>query len=611
MKKKNPKWVSDLADIMDSPRKEVRQRVRSIIQSETFQNPARETNDEYRESIWDLLKIIADEGIGKIGIPKELGGEGNRNAFLTAFETISEGDFSLLIKFGVQFGLFGGSIQNLGTKYHHEKYLCDAMEAKLPGCFAMTEGNHGSNVADLETTITYQSENDTYIVNTPNEEAGKDYIGNAAVHAKMASVFGQLVVEGKTHGVHCVLVPIRDAEGKTLNGIRIEDDGPKMGLNGVDNGRLWFSEVEVPRENLLNRFGGVDESGHYVSEIESESRRFFTMLGTLVGGRVSIGSGALTAAKRALKIAIDHALERRQFGEEGKAESLIIDYRLHQMRLIPRLAKTYAIHFALRALTERYGHTDTVQEGRTFEREAAALKALATWHATETIQVCREACGGAGYLSEMGFTDLKGDIDIFATFEGDNTVLQLLVARESMKDFGRQLKSAGPVAAAVEIAVSQWKRYQLSLALLFSRGDISTMTLMDLLKRREQQLLIDTANRIRKRMKKEGLTTTVAFNEEGPLLAEFASAHSDLIVYERFREALSVVNNQKVRVKLESLLELYGLSVIEENKAWFLSNGFMPVWLCNSLQSMISVRVGDLRKDIGKYVDALNPWTLD
>ncbi|MDF1756041.1 MAG: acyl-CoA dehydrogenase family protein [Verrucomicrobiales bacterium] len=610
MKKKYPKWVTELASIMDSPHKDVRERVRKVIQTEPFQNPPRETLDSYRESIWELLKIIADNDIGKIGIPEEYGGENDRNAFLAAFETIAESDISLLIKFGVQMGLFGGSIQNLGTEYHHKKYLRDAMEAKLPGCFAMTEGNHGSNVAGLETTITYHPESDTYIVNTPNEEAGKEYIGNAAVHARMASVFGQLIVEGKSRGVHCILVPVRDDQGKALAGVRIEDDGPKMGLNGVDNGRFWFDNVAVPRENLLNRFGGVDENGEYISEIESESRRFFTMLGTLVGGRVSIGSSALVAAKRALKIAVEHGLKRRQFGEEGKPETILMDYRLHQMRLIPRLAKTYALHFSLRELSEQYNKAETVEEGRIYERDAAALKAAATWHATETIQVCREACGGAGYITKKGFTDLKADTDIFTTFEGDNTVLQLLVARESLKDFGRQLKSVGPVTAGVEITFTQLKRYQLSLALLFSRGEISTTTLLALLKRREQQVLIDTGKRIRRRIKKDGLTSSAAFTEEGPQLAVFANAHTESLIFERFREALSVVNNQKVRSKLEALLELYGLTVLEEDRAWFLSSGLMPVWLCNSLQEMISQRVGLIRKDVNHLVTALNPGEM-
>ena len=92
--------------------------------------------------------------------------------------------------------------------------------------------------------------------------------------------------------MHALLVPIRDDDGTPLPGVTIGDDGPKAGLNGVDNGRLTFDHVRVPRDNLLDRYGQVAEDGTYTSSIENETRRFFTMLGTLVRGRVSVGGSA-------------------------------------------------------------------------------------------------------------------------------------------------------------------------------------------------------------------------------------------------------------------------------------------------------------------------------
>ena len=83
--------------------------------------------------------------------PRSVGGEENLPKFMAAFETLAFHDISLVIKLGVQFGLFAGSIQRLGTEYHHQKYLPDAASATLMGCFAMTEIGHGSNVQGLET----------------------------------------------------------------------------------------------------------------------------------------------------------------------------------------------------------------------------------------------------------------------------------------------------------------------------------------------------------------------------------------------------------------------------------------------------------------------------
>ncbi|MCL4151882.1 UNVERIFIED_CONTAM: hypothetical protein GTU68_041604, partial [Idotea baltica] len=345
------------------------------------------------------------------------------------------GNISLLVKFGVQFGLFGGAVLQLGTKKHHDKYLAKTGSLELAGCFAMTETGHGSNVRDLETTATYNPEDQSITIHSPTHTAGKEYIGNA-MHSKMAAVFAQLKVGKQNHGIHAILVPLRNEKHQELPGITVKDNGYKMGLNGVDNGRIWFDQVKVPVENLLDKYGGIDANGKYQSSIKKESKRFFTMLGALVGGRVSVALGSNTAAKKSLDIAIKYALKRRQFDSLNESnETLILDYPSHQKRLFPLVAKSYALSFALESLRdkfiEQYNHTDK----REVETLAAGLKSYASWHATATIQECREACGGKGYLAENEFADLKADTDIFTTFEGDNHVLLQLVAKALLTDF--------------------------------------------------------------------------------------------------------------------------------------------------------------------------------
>ena len=239
------------------------------------------------------------------------------------------------------------------------------------------------------------------------DAARKDYIGSAARHAELAVVFAQLEVgpedarEGQ--GVHAFVVPLR-RDGAVLPGIRIEDCGQKMGLNGVDNGRIWFDRVRIPRANLLNRFADVSADGTYASAIENPDRRFFTMLGTLVQGRVSVGGAAINASKVALAIATTYAARRRQFEATAPPqEDLLLDYGLHQRRLLPLLARTYALHFAQEVVAGQLhdvfsGAVDDEHARRELESRAAGTKVLGTWHATRTIQECREACGGAGYL---------------------------------------------------------------------------------------------------------------------------------------------------------------------------------------------------------------------
>ena len=295
---------------------------------------------------------------------------------------------------------------------------------------------------------TYDLATQEFVIETRGDEANKDYIGNAAEHAELAVVFAQLEVGGKSEGVHAFVVRIRE-KGKVVPGVRIEDDGQKMGLNGVDNGRIWFDGVRVPRTALLNQFADVTPAGVYESEIDNPNKRFFTMLGTLVQGRVCVGGGGINAAKVALAIAVKYALQPAavrgdQRGAGGAAPRLrhapaaaVPAARPH---LRAALRPGGRRHPAPRGLLRGRADTEHEKNRRELESRAAGTKALGTWHATRTIQECREACGGAGYLSVNRFAALKADTDVFTTFEGDNTVLLQLVAKGLLTDYASEFE---------------------------------------------------------------------------------------------------------------------------------------------------------------------------
>ncbi|MDQ4117777.1 MAG: acyl-CoA dehydrogenase family protein, partial [Actinomycetota bacterium] len=403
------------------------------------------TSEQYRAWVLDALKVLVSSGRPSTGFDPSVGGDGDVGGVVTSFAMLAYGDLSLLVKAGVQWGLFGGAVQVLGTSRHHEKYLRKIIDGELLGCFAMTETGHGSDVQHLHTTATYDPDTAEFMIDTPHPGARKDYIGNAARDGRMAVVFAQLITRGEKHGVHAFLVPIRDGNGQAMPGVEITDDGRKAGLNGVDNGRLAFDSVRVPRENLLNHFADVGEDGTYTSAIENETARFFTMLGTLVRGRISVAGGAGAAAQKALALAIRYGEQRRQFADPGTGEEIpVLDYLAHQRKLLPALATTYALQFTQDDLVARMHEIQApgrpaagAREQRLLEQSAAGIKAVATWHATHTIQTCREACGGAGYLAENQLPALKADTDVFTTFEGDNTVLLQLLAKELLSDYGR------------------------------------------------------------------------------------------------------------------------------------------------------------------------------
>ncbi|TCC11167.1 acyl-CoA dehydrogenase [Kribbella soli] len=619
--------TSAMRDYLDGPHKAARDVVRAGLSAHADLGDlaVRLPRDEYRDRILDLLLQSAADGLPARGYPKEYGGEADLGGFIAAFETLAFGDLSLMVKAGVQFGLFAGAILHLGTEKHHERYLADAISGRLLGCFAMTETGHGSNVQALGTTATYDETRGEFVVHTPSAAARKDYIGNAARHGRMAAVFAQLIVGGERHGVHCLMVPIRDADGSALPGVTLSDCGPKLGLNGVDNGRIVFDQVRVPREALLDRYAQVDADGTYRSAIENPDRRFFTMLGTLVQGRVSVGGAAINASKVALTIAIRYGAQRRQFGAPGSnEEAILLDYRMHQRRLLPLLARTYALHFAQAELVEEFARVFDDDQGehdrRALEAQAAGTKALGTWHATETIQMCREACGGAGYLAENRLATLKADTDVFTTFEGDNTVLMQLVAKGLLTDYRESFGKLDPLgmarfvtAQAVEIAVEKAALRPLIERLrdvVPNRSDAADPDagLRDdayhsgLLRFREEHMLAGVARRLKGGID-AGDDPFDVFNRCQDHVIAAGRAHVDRIVVEAFQTAVRNAP-EEIRPRLQDLYDLHALATIEGERAWYLEHGRLSPGRSKAITALVNELCAVVRPAAVELVDA-------
>jgi acyl-CoA oxidase len=525
----------------------------------------------------------------------------------------------------VQWGLFGGAITHLGTERHHKRYLDDVMSLELPGCFAMTETGHGSDVQSIRTTATYDPETQEFVVDTPDDDARKDYIGNAARHGRAAVVFAQLVTGGESRGVHALVVPIRDDRGRPCPGVSIEDCGHKAGLNGVDNGRLAFNQVRVPRDALLDRYATVDADGTYSSPIESETKRFFTMLGTLVQGRVSVSGAALSAAKTALTIAVRYGLVRRQFkAPDSEREVPLLDFVQHQRRLLPALASTYALHFAQSELvaqlhavfSDELGSPDELQR-RKLETLAAGLKATNTWHATHTIQTCREACGGAGYLSVNRLPGLKADTDVFTTFEGDNTVLLQLVAKTLLTNYQAEfgeLDTIGTVRfvadQVVETVIERTGTRALAQRLIDAvPGRDEDTSLRDrgyqlsLFEWREKHMLDGVARRLRSGIT-DGQDPFDVFNSAQDHVLAAARAHIDRVVLELFAEAVDACEDEEAKPLLDLLCNLHALSMLERDRAWFLEHGRLTPARSKAIIAAVNELCGEVREHAELLVDA-------
>lgn len=611
-----------LRNALDGRWRDVKNRLREELSSEIFRPHYTPNTVIARTKVAEQLKIMAAQGSAEDGFKKEHGGNGDVGAAVTQIEMLAMSDLSLMVKAGVQWGLFGGAIENLGTERHHEKYVRRIIDCDLLGCFAMTETGHGSNVQALETNATYDPATEEFIIDSPTPTSRKDYIGGAAETARMAAVFAQLITpDGVGHGVHCVLVPIRDEEGNDLPGITTSDCHYKGGLPGVDNGRIQFDKVRVPRENLLNKYGDVAPDGTYSSPIENPGRRFFTMLGTLVRGRVTVGGSAAAAARVALDIATRYALQRRQFEAPGEDyEVVIMDYLVHQRRLLPLIAKSYALQFAQNELVAKCHDLQSAEnpdpeEQRELEARAAGLKAVNTWHATQAIQEAREACGGAGYMAENRLIALKADTDVFTTFEGDNHVLIQLVAKQLLTAYADDIKSMSPVewvrfaanfagervlkrtaAETIMQTILDTRQDNEEEGSLFNRG-----TQVKMFEDREEYMISTVARRLQGKSKE--MSEFDAFNAVQDHVLHSAQAHIDRVILEAFVAGIDACEDEEARTILNMVCDLYALSAIEEDKAWFIEHRYISTERAKAVTRGINERCRSLRPYAELLVD--------
>ncbi|WP_406638234.1 acyl-CoA dehydrogenase [Amycolatopsis sp. WGS_07] len=601
-----------LTAVLDGRWSALKRDVRAQMSAEQFRSTIGLDVETHRVQVLDQLRKLAETDRPALGFDAAYGGLSDVGGSVMSFEMLGYGDLSLMVKAGVQWGLFGGAVQLLGTAAHHEKYLRRIMNLDLLGCFAMTEHGHGSDVQHLHTTATYDPVAREFVVHSPDPGATKEYIGNAARDGQLAVVFAQLLTGGESRGVHAFLVPIRDESGAPAPGVTIADCGVKAGLNGVDNGRLTFDQVRVPREALLNRFGDVASDGTYTSPIESDGRRFFTMLGTLIRGRVSVGGSAGCATQRALTLAIRYGDQRRQFQRPDGDEVVILDYLGHQRKLLPALAKTYALHFAqeeLVAALHDIAPDAPEEEQRELESRAAGLKALNTWHATATIQTAREACGGSGYLSENLLAGLKADTDVFTTFEGDNTVLLQLVAKGLLTQYKEHFEDLSPLATARFVAeqlVDTVKERSVALRFverLTESDDASVLFDREwqqrLFEDREEHVLSGVANRLRGAASDPfGVFNSV---QDHVLLA--GRVHVDRLILDAFARAVAACPDPDAAALLSRVCDLYALSTIEADRAWFLEHGRISASRSKAVTAAVNALCGALRPHARTLVD--------
>ncbi|XP_052079728.1 peroxisomal acyl-coenzyme A oxidase 1-like isoform X2 [Mytilus californianus] len=451
----------------------------------------------------------------------------------------------------VHYGMFIPTIEQQGTAEQKEKWLAPAYEEEIKGTYAQTEMGHGTFLRGLETTATYDPKTKEFILNSPTLTSIKYWPAALGKTTNHCVVVAQLFTQGTCHGIHTFMLQTRSLEDHSvLPGIEVGVIGNKFGFGTNDNGYLKLTNVRIPKDNMLMRYSKVLEDGTYIKPKNSK-----VSYGVMVYVRSMIVKQAFNALAEACVISIRYSAVRRQSETvPGGIEPQILDYQTQQYRLFPLLATAYALYFAGNYMSTAYSEgSQKIEKGQLEELPqlhalSAGLKAFTSYAASSGVEVCRICCGGHGYSHASGLPKIYVSVVPACTYEGENTVMMLQVAR------------------LIEAAAKQ------------------------------MQSLIQS-----------GSPAHEAWNKSSVQLLWAANAHCHLFCVKNFVENIeSSSGDSRTNEVLKAVCQLYSIHGILENLGEFIHDGFLSGQQVDYLQKAMFKLFEVIRPNAVALVDAFD-----
>ncbi|KAJ9110296.1 hypothetical protein QFC19_001699 [Naganishia cerealis] len=529
------------------------------------------------------------------------------DVFNYRMQLISTVDPGFWTRFGVHFGLFLGAIRS-GASPAQFNYWIEKGVIGLNGvigCFGMTELAHGSNVAGVETTATFDEQTDEFIIHTPHLGATKWWIGGAASTATHCAVFAQLIVKGKKCGVKTFIVQLRDVKTFQLKpGVNIGDIGKKMGRDGIDNGYIQFTYVRVPRAHMLMKHTQVSREG-----IVTDPPLAQLTYGALLSGRIAMVADSSNTAKKALTIALRYAAVRRQFAAgKNQLETQLIDYPIHQRRLIPYMAQAIAIGFTSLILTKMYNELteamETLEPGDPNLKDV--LEKLKETHSTSAGLKVRplNKHSAHGHAWRQSTSAGRVVVDTVTQHTPDfPTCMQTLQYNAHGKS-GRALVSSWADAQKGK-PLAPGVAYMSEKANLTAKSD-GKLDLADI----DRAWACVAANVVKKAAADfashaaSGISKAEAMEMCSQSRFIAAKLHTIGYIFRMFRQACNEQEEGPEKQVLTDICRLYGLWQIEEQGASFLKYGYFTGEQMDKVQSEVDGLCLALRKVVIPVVDA-------
>ncbi|XP_060528375.1 probable peroxisomal acyl-coenzyme A oxidase 1 [Cylas formicarius] len=451
----------------------------------------------------------------------------------------------------VNHGMFIPTIVGQGTPDQQAKWLARASNFQIIGTYAQTELGHGTNVRGLETTATYDPSTEEFVLNTPTLSAYKWWPAGLGHTVNHAILVAQLEANGKRYGVHTFVVQLRDEETHMpLPGVTIGEIGPKLGMNGTNQGFLALAKVRIPRANMLMRHSQVLPDGTYVSS-PNRALTYNAMLFV----RLLIIYQSAWYLKRAVTIVTRYSAVRRQGGAKRGVELQIMDYRTQQQKIFPYIATCFAFQYVGDWLWNVYNEVNAELDTGKLENLpelhslSCVFKAITSADAAAGIEICRLACGGHGYMQASNLPILYGLATAMVTYEGENTVLLLQTARYLIKVWQSGNLSRIPSVNYLNTALQTKRPFERSVEwIIFA------------LRRAFTSLITRADQGLRDRMA-SGQTKEDAWNNTSIDLVEAADHYGRSFIVEAFHERVGKLSvSAALKSVLNQLDELYAVS---------------------------------------------------